>query len=55
MHLSSILSVVAKAVNTYVHVILFPFFIFNKLAKISNKLISHCHYGVLFLEFVEHN
>ena len=50
MHLSSILSVMAKAVNTYVHVI-FLFFIFNKFAKISNKLLSRCHYGVLFVEF----
>ncbi len=37
MHLSLILSVMAKAVNTYVHVIFFSFFIFNKLAKISKQ------------------
>ncbi len=37
----------AKAVNTYVHVI----FIFYKFAKTSNKLLSRCHYGVLFVEF----
>ncbi len=48
MHLSSILSILAKAVNAYVHV---SYFYFYKLAKISNKLLSHCHYGVLFLEF----
>ncbi len=28
-----------------------PFFILNTFAKISNKLLSHCHYGVLFVEF----
>ncbi len=28
-----------------------PFLICNKFAKISNKLLSLCHYGVLFVEF----
>ncbi len=46
MPLSSILSVMAKAVNTYVHVIFF----FKNL-QISNILLSHCHYVVLFVEF----
>ncbi len=27
------------------------FIIFNKFSKISNKLLSRCHYGVLFVEF----
>ncbi len=35
----------AKAVNTYVHVI---FFFCNQFSKILNKLLSCCHYGVLF-------
>jgi len=39
MHLSSILSVMVKAVNTYVHVIFVHMcFIFNTFVKISNKL-----------------
>ncbi len=29
----------------------FLFFIFNTFAKISNKLLSRCHYGVSFVEF----
>ena len=45
MHLSSILSFMATAVNTYVHVI------FNTFAKISKKRFSCCHYGVLCVEF----
>ncbi len=49
MHLSSILSVMSKAMNKYV---IFSFFLFNKFAKILNKLLSHCHYEVLFVEFL---
>ena len=44
MHLSSILSVMAKALNTYVHVI-FSFLIDLKT--------YHYHYGVLCVEFRE--
>jgi hypothetical protein len=37
MHLSSILSVIAKGLNTYVNKVL-VFFIFNKCAKMSKNL-----------------
>ncbi len=53
MHLSSILSVMAKAVNTYQYMRFFsPSLKKKKNAKISNKLLSCCHYGVLFVEFL---
>ncbi len=32
-------------------ILMYMCFFFYKLAKISNKLLSHCNYGVLFLEF----
>ncbi len=51
LHLSSILSVMAKAVNTCVHANFSSIFIFNIFAKISNKPLSCCNYGVLFVEF----
>ncbi len=36
----------------FLHIYMWYFFIyFFKFAKISNKLLSHCHYGVLFVEF----
>lgn len=38
MHLSPILSVIAKAVNAYIYVI-FLFCIFNTFSRISNKLL----------------
>uniref|UniRef100_A0A0E9XUI3 Uncharacterized protein n=1 Tax=Anguilla anguilla TaxID=7936 RepID=A0A0E9XUI3_ANGAN len=37
MHLSSILSVIAKGLNTVCNVNVFKFFIFNKLAKTYRK------------------
>ena len=43
---SSISSVIAKGLNTYVNKV-FMFFILNKLANISENLLSLCHYGVL--------
>ncbi len=53
MHLSSILSVMAKAANTYVHVNFLSCFFLSFLflnTNNSNKLISCCHYCVLFVE-----
>ncbi len=53
MHLSSILSVMAKAANTYVHVNFLSCFFLSLLflnTNNSNKRLSHCHYGVLFVE-----
>jgi len=50
MHLSSLLRVMTNAVNTYVNSS-FLCFILNKFAKVSNKLVSLCHYEVLFVEF----
>lgn len=45
MHLSSILSAMAKAVRTYVNV--------DLKKKIASKLLSLCHYGLRFLgEFI---
>jgi len=48
MHLSTLLRAMANAVNTYVNVLLIKL---NKFAKVSNKLVSLCHYGVLCVEF----
>ena len=57
MHLSNICvvtltafatSVMAKAVNTFV---IFPFFLLNGCAKISQKRFAHYRYGVLCVEF----
>jgi len=53
MHLSSILRVMAKAANTYVHVNFLSCFFLSLLflnTNNSNKLISCCHYGVLFVK-----
>ena len=44
--MSSILSFMAKAVNTYVHVISL-FLIFNKFAKISKKLFTLSLWGIV--------
>ena len=38
--------------NTYV-IILFLCFIFDKFAKVSNKLVSLCHYWVVSVDFFE--
>jgi hypothetical protein len=46
MHLSWILSLIAKGLNTYVNKV-FLFFIFNTFTKISKHLFSLRHYGVL--------
>ena len=45
-HLSLISSVIAKGLNTYANVI-FQFFLFNRLAKMSKILFLLCHCGVL--------
>jgi hypothetical protein len=44
MNLSSISSLIAKGLNTYVNK-LFLFFIFNAFAKMSKNLFSLCHFG----------
>jgi hypothetical protein len=40
------LSLIAKGLNTYVKKV-FLFFVFITFAKMSKKLFSLCHYGVL--------
>ena len=47
MHLSSITSLIAKGLNTYVNKL---FLFFHKFAKISKHLFSLCHYGVLCVD-----
>ncbi|KAK6308683.1 hypothetical protein J4Q44_G00201460 [Coregonus suidteri] len=47
MHLSSISSLIAKGLNTYVNKV---FLIFNTFAKMSKNLFSLCHYGVLCVD-----
>jgi hypothetical protein len=48
MHLSSILSLIAKGVNAYVNKVFVV--IFDKSAKMSINLFSFCHYGVLCVD-----
>jgi len=50
MHLSSLLRVMANAVNTYA-IFLLLLLIWNKFANVSNKFVSLCHYEVLCEEF----
>lgn len=50
LHMSSILSLMAKVVNTYVPVMFF-IFIFNKCAKISKIIFLPCLYAVLCVDF----
>ena len=49
MHLSSISSLIAKGLNTYVSK-LFLCFICNTFANISKNLVSLCHYGILVVD-----
>ena len=44
MHRSSISSIIAKALNSYVNTLFLFFFLFTKMSK---NLILLCHYGVL--------
>ncbi|KAK6320820.1 hypothetical protein J4Q44_G00077960 [Coregonus suidteri] len=46
MHLSSISSLIAKGLNSYVNKV-FLFFMLNAFAKMSKNLFLLCHYGVL--------
>jgi hypothetical protein len=48
MHLSSISSLTAKGLNTYVNKV-FMFFLFYTFGKYSINLFSLCHYAVLSL------
>ena len=49
MHMSSISSLIAKGLNTYVNKV-FLFFIFSKLANISKNLFLPCHNWVLCVD-----
>ena len=49
MHLSSISSLIAKGLNTYVNKV-FLFFICNTFAKVSVILFPFRHYGVLCVD-----
>ena len=49
MHMSSISSLIAKGLNTYVNKI-FLFLIVHKFANISKYLFSLCHFGVLYVD-----
>ena len=49
IHLFSGVSLIASDLNTYVNKV-FQFFICNTFVKMSKKLFSLCHYGVLCVD-----
>ena len=53
MHLSSILSLIAKGLNTYVNEV-FLLIIFYKFANIYKILMLLCHYGVVCVDWWRH-